>query len=300
MTTAEIEAQEEQVQLWRDQLEANKDEPGVADEIKKELAKEEEKLAALKSQHGQRTTQSPATIQTSATSQAPAESQPREKWSKENHPAFRDSYNNFTTAPEPGEAVPAPVTFKVNDMVLAKWVHGDKQFYKAKITLITGSSSSPLYRVKFVDYDDTDEVKGADIKPLSSASKKRKADGMSVSDTATPISSNNNNVIFAAANIDPDLASQARKEPSKVSDGPPKPPKMARKVKAKKELEKNMNNWKAFQQKGPKTSAVKKDSMFRTPEGVHGRVGFTGSGVPMRKDHMRGRHIYQPGLDDDR
>ncbi|RBQ65678.1 hypothetical protein VDGD_21697 [Verticillium dahliae] len=33
--------------------------------------------------------------------------------------------------------------------------------------------------------------------------------------------------------------------------------------------------------------------MFRTPEGVHGRVGFTGSGQAMRKDPTRSRHVYQ-------
>ena len=44
-------------------------------------------------------------------------------------------------------------------------------------------------------------------------------------------------VISAAADIDPTLASQARKEPSKVSDGPTRPAKVPRKVKANKGLE---------------------------------------------------------------
>jgi survival-of-motor-neuron-related-splicing factor 30 len=70
---------------------------------------------------------------------------------------------------------------------------------------------------------------------------------------------------------------------------PPKP----KKIKAKKELEKNKNKWQEFSAKSKGSKTAKKDSMFRTPEGVHGRVGFTGSGQAMRKDPTRSRHIYQ-------
>jgi survival-of-motor-neuron-related-splicing factor 30 len=203
----------------------------------------------------------------------------------------------------------------VNDTVMAKWVSGDKAFYSAKITLITGSSSAPKYHVKFIGYNSTDVVQGSDIKPQSNESKKRKVDGIPVTQTATPVSGNSN-VISAAASIDPMLASQVRKEPSKVSDGPPKPAKVPRKVKANKELEAGKSKWMDFMQKGPKTTATKKESMFRTPDGVNARgqivfpirfcytsadptaVGFTGSGAPMRKDPNRGRHIYQAGGED--
>lgn len=57
----------------------------------------------------------------------------------------------------------------------------------------------------------------------------------------------NSSVVSAAASIDPALASQARKEPSKVSDGPPKPAKIPRKVKTNKELEAGESKWNEFQ-----------------------------------------------------
>ena len=78
-------------------------------------------------------------------------------------------------------------------------------------------------------------------------------------------------MISAAANIDPALASQAKKEPSKVSDGPTRPAKVPRKVKANKELEAGKNKWQEFATKGKTGKVAKKESMFRTPDGVNAR-----------------------------
>ena len=82
-------------------------------------------------------------------------------------------------------------------------------------------------------------------------------------------------VISAAADINPTLASQAKREPSKVSDGPIRPAKVPRKVKANRELEAGKSKWQEFSAKGSKAGkAGKKDSMFRTPEGVNARGVF--------------------------
>lgn len=88
---------------------------------------------------------------------------------------------------------------------------------------------------------------------------------------AGPIMPTNSNVISAAADIDPALASQAKKEPSKVSDGPTRPAKVPRKVKANKELEAGKSKWQDFASKGKFGKSTKKDSMFRTPDGVNAR-----------------------------
>ena len=164
----------------------------------------------------------------------------------------------------------ASTTFSVNDNVLAKWVSGDKSFYPARITSITGSSSKPVYIVTFKSYATTETLSAHDIKPVSVDSKKRKADGAPGTPTLTtaPV---NSNVISAAADINPALASQAKKEPSKVSDGPIRPAKLPRKVKANKELEAGKNKWQDFSTKGKTGKVAKKDSMFRTPEGVNAR-----------------------------
>ncbi|KAI9732800.1 MAG: hypothetical protein M1834_003738 [Cirrosporium novae-zelandiae] len=222
----------------------------------------------------------------------------KEKWSKENHPAFQAGYRKPTPSQNGVEESQQPATFSVNDTVLAKWVSGDNSFYPARITSITGSTSKPVYIVTFKNYGNTETVSAKDIRPMSNETRKRKADGTPGTPTSasTPVSAN---VISAAADINPALASQAKREPSKVSDGPTRPAKIPRKVKANKELEAGKNKWKDFTSKGKMGKASKKESMFRTPEGVNARVGFTGSGQEMRKDPTRSRHIYQHGGGED-
>jgi survival of motor neuron-related-splicing factor 30 len=152
-------------------------------------------------------------------------------------------------------------------MVLAKWYSGDKGFYPARITSITGSSNAPVYIVKFKNYDTTETLRAKDIKPITNPNK-RKADGTPVVSIPLPI---NPSVISAAADIDPALAQQTKKEPSKVSDGPTRPAKVPKKIKANKELEAGKSKWQDFASKGKFGKAAKKESMFRTPEGVNGR-----------------------------
>lgn len=204
---------------------------------------------------------------------APAPKKPssppvKEKWSKENHPAYQAGYRK----PDPpiAEEPQAPTSYSVNDTVLAKWRSGDHSFYPARITSITGSKSNPVYIVTFKQWKSTTEqLTARDIKPISNDSKKRKADGISGSSTPTPPT--HSGVISAAADINPALASQVRKEPSKVSDGPARPPKLPKKIKANKELEAGKNKWQDFAMKGKMGKAAKKESMFRTPEGVNAR-----------------------------
>ena len=193
----------------------------------------------------------------------------KEKWSKENHPAFQAGYRK-PAAPEPVDEPQTATTFSVNDTVLAKWKSGDKSFYPARITSITGSSSKPVYIVTFRSYSTTETLSAHDIKPILNDSKKRKADGPPGAPT-TPSIPANTNVISAAANIDPTLASQAKKEPSKVSDGPVRPAKVPRKVNANKVLEAGKSKWQDFTMKGKTGKVAKKESMFRTPEGVNAR-----------------------------
>ena len=204
---------------------------------------------------------------------------PKEKWSRENHPAFQAGYRKTATPHSPVEeaqtvaAAAAAAAYSVNDTVLAKWVSGDNSFYPARITSITGSSTAPVYIVSFKNYATTETLSAKDLKPISNDSKKRKADGFSSAPT-TPTVSTNTSVISAAADIDPALANQARREPSKVSDGPLKPAKVPRKVKANKELEAGKSKWQDFSTKGKTAKVAKKDSMFRTPDGVNGRGKF--------------------------
>jgi len=206
------------------------------------------------------------------------------KWSRENHPAFKKA------APaEEKEKEPEIIAYQVNDNVMAKWVTGDKGFYPARITAVTGSSTAPIYTVKFKSYDTVETLRAKDIRPVA---QKRKADGTAVSgntntvggttastaaatpSSLTPTPANNGIVLSAAADMYPQ-AQAANKAAAENSDDKPRP--KFKKIKATKELEKGKNKWQEFTTKGKFGKAGKKDSMFRTPEGVHGRGECCGS-----------------------
>ncbi|KAI4859345.1 hypothetical protein F4820DRAFT_173540 [Hypoxylon rubiginosum] len=293
---ADITSLQDDIKQYQEQLDVVnaglKDDPGNAEllalksELDDALALLNETLAELKPTKApppKPKAQSPPPVQ--------------EKWSRENHPAFKKA------APaEEKEADSGPVNYKVNDTVMAKWVSGDKAFYPARITSITGSSTAPIYVVKFKSYDTTEQLRAKDVRPIA---QKRKADGTPVSNAspfptpsqpAAPSTSSNPGVISAAASINPELAQKNREEALKDA-GEAKP--KAKKIKATKELEAGKSKWQEFNTKSKfaKAHKTKKDSMFRTPDGVHGRVGFTGSGQAMRKDPTRSRHIYQTNDD---
>lgn len=216
---------------------------------------------------------------------APSPPPAEPKWSRENHPAFKKA------APaEEKEKEPEIVAYQVNDNVMAKWVTGDKGFYPARITAVTGSSTAPIYTVKFKSYDTVETLRAKDIRPVA---QKRKADGTAVSgntnavggtatstaaaspSSLTPTPANNGIVLSAAADMYPQ-AQAANKAAGENSDDKPRP--KFKKIKATKELEKGKNKWQEFTTKGKFGKAGKKDSMFRTPEGVHGRGKSCGSG----------------------
>ncbi|KAJ5172032.1 hypothetical protein N7492_004625 [Penicillium capsulatum] len=217
-------------------------------------------------------------------------------------PSTKETWKKEPRKPVPDHAedthLPVPASFAVNDNVLARWVSGDNAFYPARVTSITGSSSNPVYLVSFKSYATVENLTAKDLRPISGQdSRKRKADAPSGSSaSSSPAPPAHPNVISAAADINPTLASQVRQEPAKLGDGPARPAKAPRKVKANKELEEGKNKWKDFAAKSKSKGKIgKKESMFRTGEGVNARVGFTGSGQQMRKDPTRTRHIYQQG-----
>ncbi|KAF3936995.1 hypothetical protein ABW19_dt0209200 [Dactylella cylindrospora] len=199
------------------------------------------------------------------------------------------------TAAEPVSNGTAPIiTYNVGDQVQARWVSGDGSLYPARITTVTGSSKNPVYIVTFTSYNTTETLSAKDIRPVSN----KKARVSPPAQAATPT---NTTVISQAPTLNPGALEAGKKE--KDGDGLGK--KAARKVRANKELDESKSKWQAFAAKGVKSNKAGKakkigeGSMFRTPEGIHGRVGFTGSGQPMRKDAARERHIYQKTDNDD-
>jgi survival-of-motor-neuron-related-splicing factor 30 len=154
----------------------------------------------------------------------------------------------------------------VNDTVLAKWVSGDKAFYPARITSITGSSNDPIYIVKFKSYDNTETLRSRDIRPITN---KRKAEGPPSASTTPAATTPAPGVVSSAGAT---MYPEAQKE-AEADKNAAKAPK-AKKIKATKELEAGKSKWQDFNAKSKFAKSHKKDSMFRTPEGIHGRGKF--------------------------
>ena len=210
-----------------------------------------------------------------------------------------DSFNASKKRPANGApaVTDAPsisqITYNVGDSVQARWVSGDNSFYPARITSITGSTKNPVYIVTYTSYGTTETLSSKDIKPAQSshASKKARtsppaqqqpqqssapASGNSpLSSTPTPVSSA---VISQAPTLNPNALNpnkQNEAKPATPLDGNPE--KKKKKNTRAYELDQSKKKWADFAAKGVKTSRsgkVKKigeGSMFRVPEGVHGR-----------------------------
>lgn len=244
---------------------------------------------------------------------------PPPKFDMSKHPKFRKTSPDASTPHEEVRTV-----FNVGDTVQAKY-SADKSWYPATIVSKTGSTSDPVYTVKFTGYTDKEQKRQHEVRPIIE-NKKRKADGPPVPShvgipppPASPKSSLNGTVISAAPQIDTDLV--PKREPSKVSDGPTRMAPAPKKLKGNRTLEKSKSSWNDWQKSGPKKPAVggapkKKDSQFRTPDLPNAKgefvvltwkvlllilhlVGFTGSGKPMTKDQTRAKWNYGQPTDDD-
>lgn len=170
-----------------------------------------------------------------------------------------DDDNSAVQSPEPPtSSKPDHITFKVGDVVSAKWASGDGGYYPAKITQVTGSSASPYYTVQFIKWDTTMETLPAySVKALAD-DKKRKVTAAGFDKPPPP-----------PKKIDPQLKEAAEE-------------KKRRRLREKQELERTKQNWQNFATKGPKkrSGAVGKavpigsNSMFKTPESHNGRGNF--------------------------
>ncbi|KAM7207329.1 hypothetical protein V8F20_002391 [Naviculisporaceae sp. PSN 640] len=222
------------------------------------------------------------------------------KLEKKDHARTNADTRKDEQAAEPSVAI----KYAVNDEVMAKWVSGDKAFYAARITSVTGSSSDPVYTVKFKGYDTVETLRGKDIRPVTNPATKRKAELMEnvtpSSGTASPATVSPPAIAGSNGVVVQKGPEKYANTPDKAADDKPKP--KFKKMKPTKELEANKSNWQNFNAKGKfgKSGGLpkKKESMFRVPEGANGRVGFIGSGQTMRKDVTRTRHVYQVADED--
>lgn len=261
------------------QLEQRPDDAALL-QLKKELEDAIEAFAALVTEALDNLDAAVPVPPVAASSQAEAP-----KWDVAKHPAYQHQPQATNAAIEESAHV-----FKVNEKVLARW---KRQYVPGRILSITGSAKDPTFYVSYDGYSETASLKTDDLKRLnvpgnSVVSQKRKADDTPAYPAAsTPY-------LSAEASIDPALAEKAKREPSKVSDGPTRPAKIPKKTKNTKSLEAAKSKWQDFNKGKVGKQVKKKESMFKTGEGVNARVGFTNSGHEMRKDAPRTRHVYKP------
>jgi survival-of-motor-neuron-related-splicing factor 30 len=187
------------------------------------------------------------------------------KWSVENHPAYQGTGRKPPTQQQQAEEPVQAHTYHVNEKVQARY---RGKFYNARIISMFGSSKDPKFTIKFDDYPETPTMGVEGLRPLVAPAPPQQTKRKAEDEPPAPQSTH---TFSAAANINEELA-QARKEPSKVGDGPPKSAKVAKKLKNNKTYEKSANDWKAFNSKmSGKGKMGKKESMFRTGEGVNAR-----------------------------
>lgn len=141
---------------------------------------------------------------------------------------------------------------------------GDRAFYPARITSITGSSTAPIYNVKFKSYDTTETLRFKDIRPISNKRKSESTSSATASATTATAAPAPGLVSSAGAT----MYSEAKNDTNKDDEASKPKPK---KIKAKKELEASKTKWQEFNSKSKISKTKKKESMFRTPEGINGR-----------------------------
>lgn len=232
----------------------------------------------------------------------------------------------------------------VGMLVMARWISGDRRFYPAKITSITGSKAAPVVIVKFVNYNDTTETLSiANIKQMTPAQLRQIQFDIDASKHSNgkqsharhedrkrhlhdepsgklgsgglvapppPLSSAAKPLTTQSSN-ETGTSSVKQQQPSPPPPTPvnnddtqepvlKRPALSAGAVQAGTErLDKSQHNWKKFSKKGVKLGAlggrrkIGEHSIFKSPDGVTGRVGFSGSGRPMTQTHERGKHKYE-------
>jgi survival-of-motor-neuron-related-splicing factor 30 len=163
--------------------------------------------------------------------------------------------------------------FTSGSRCLAKYSE-DGLWYEAVIDSLP-TDKEDKYLITFVDYDTQTYVTADDLAPLKDGSKKRKekrqdADGDDSSDFVIPKS----------LKILPTDSEEVRQSKRKRQHAIKSNQRLKRL-----EEEKNTRKsaWQEFTQKGVKKSvtAPRRESIFRSPDTVEGKVGVTGSGKPL-------------------
>ncbi|KAK9451969.1 uncharacterized protein V1518DRAFT_379877 [Limtongia smithiae] len=180
------------------------------------------------------------------------------------------------SAPPPPPSLPTQQSlFRPGDIVLARWLSGDKQYTRGKIAGITGSSDKPMFTVKFFDNNSIDTMPISCIRAIEPEKSRPESNKRSATEASVT-----------------DSAEEQARTPVKYQS------KSSLRSERKRVLDQGKQKWQAFASKGVKASGYSKSkaigeaSMFRSPDAVDGRVGVMNSGKPMSKEYKRAKHVY--------
>lgn len=179
-------------------------------------------------------------------------------------------------------SAPQDKPFVAGDAVLARWSGGDGRMYPAKVASVTGSKDAPMVTVKFIGYSATETLPARQVR-------RNNAPGLFAAAAPRPAQP------AVSASRTPALSTEQLRERAMSA----KKQKKVEKYEEKRRLLQSQQSWKKFANKGVKLGGaggrvkIGEHSIFRTPEGVNGRVGYTGSGKPMTKNATeRGKHDF--------
>lgn len=164
------------------------------------------------------------------------------------------------------------VQFKAGDMVLAQWLSGDKQYYQAKVTSVTGSMSNPRYTVKFPKHNSTETLPADSVRHMPATHVNKKP---AVPPKTLPTDK--------VSKPDSQAPKKVQHQPSKAQI-----------------LDSGKQKWQQFtkkglkQGKGMKAKKLGESSMFRSPDDPLAKVGVVGSGRGMSKEKPRTKHVFDP------
>ncbi|ANB12729.1 hypothetical protein AWJ20_997 [Sugiyamaella lignohabitans] len=198
----------------------------------------------------------------------------------------------------------------VGSIVLAKYVSGDRKFYRAKITAITGSKENPIFTVKFLQPQHANVIEtvrsdgireinqemgrgssapnhGSRPAPPGTATSRPKPPPPPSTTLTHPTSYPQNSYKHArdaaAALEEQNKATKVAKQASQQN------------VSKAKLLDNQKNKWQQFSKKMNKTGKSKKlgDSMFRTSDDPNARVGVV-KGISIPKPSKPAKHVFDP------
>lgn len=168
----------------------------------------------------------------------------------------------FTAPKQASAAATSSGGWSVGDTCEAIWA-SDGGYYKAVIESVTDEKCS----VKFVEYGDVDTVQTSSLRKLATAPKRKAGESVAVGGTVV------------------EQKTEAEKEVEREYKRKKREKKKERLAEKDKEATGQANSWQKFNKgrsKRSKTgflSGKQKDSIFRSPDGVTGKVGVGTNGM---------------------